>query len=80
MLQNLKKLQTTQYFETNITLTFSNSLKKLGNVTVHPDTYAITFVSRSRNNKAGHKNSNTMHFLLRWIEITYDLLELIFQP
>lgn len=35
LFQNLKTLQTTQYFKTDITWSFSNCFKNLGNETVH---------------------------------------------
>lgn len=42
--------------------------KKLGKFTVHFG--YLPFVSRSRSRKTRHSNSETMHYLLWWIEIT----------
>lgn len=77
MLQNLKMAITPQYFKIDILLTV---LKNKGPLLSISDIYPMNVVSRSRDKKAGHANSDTMYFLLRWIEITGKCTELIYQP
>lgn len=45
MLQNLKKLPTTTYFETDITYTFSHCIKNNGTLRSILDNYVLPFVS-----------------------------------